>query len=404
MKEKRALRAYADVALGRQRSPQHDSGPHMVPYLRAANVKDGVLDLSDVKSMNFDPSEQARFDLQPGDVLVTEGSGSLSAVGASAVWRGEISSVVCFQNTLLRLRPRATTDPRFLGWWCRYAFADGLFASVATGANIFHVSAERVRSLPMTYLDLGEQRAIADYLDTETTRIDTLITKKRRMIELLEEKIEAAVSDLLWKSGWPTTRLKYLCGLPTSGNRDHGSFTQDDSGVPCLRGLNVRRRRLDLENLFRISASDHGRLRQTQLKSGDLVIVRSGLAGSAAAIPEGFGPCNCVDLVVVRRSEAILPRLLEYLVNSTEAQEQVARHSAGALLTHFNAVDAGNLLLPVPPRTDQARILRAIDSEGASLARARSALEEQVQLLSEHRQALITAAVTGELEISGAPV
>ena len=78
----------------------------MVPYLRAANVKDGQLDLTDVKTMDFNPSEQRTFSLMPGDVLVSEGSGSLGTVGASAVWNAEIDGVVCFQNTLLRLRPK----------------------------------------------------------------------------------------------------------------------------------------------------------------------------------------------------------------------------------------------------------------------------------------------------------
>jgi type I restriction enzyme S subunit len=57
----------------------------MVPYLRAANIKDGYLDLSDIKEMNFTPDEQRVFSLNPGDVLVSEGAGSLQAVGASAV-------------------------------------------------------------------------------------------------------------------------------------------------------------------------------------------------------------------------------------------------------------------------------------------------------------------------------
>ena len=190
----RPLRAYADVHLGRQRSPRHATGPHMTAYLRAANVTDGILDLSDVKSMNFEPAEQDQFALRKGDILVSEGSGSLSAVGASAVWNGEITGTVCFQNTLLRLRPRSSMDPTFLAWWCRYAHADGLFARVATGANIYHISAERVRSLPMTHRPLAEQQAIADYLDIETGRIDALISKTHRVIDLLAERRQAVIT------------------------------------------------------------------------------------------------------------------------------------------------------------------------------------------------------------------
>lgn len=193
-RDRRPLRAYAEIHLGRQRSPQNHTGPHMTAYLRAANVKDGKLDLSDIKSMHFTPAEQARFELQPGDILVSEGSGSLAAIGASAVWNCEIDGTVCFQNTLLRLRPRSSTDPRFLAWWCRYAYADGIFANVATGANIFHLSADRVRSLPMAHFPLAVQRTIADRLDIEAARIDGVVERERRILDLLVERRQALIT------------------------------------------------------------------------------------------------------------------------------------------------------------------------------------------------------------------
>ncbi len=193
----RPLRAYAEVQLGRQRTPAHDTGPNMTAYLRAVNVQDGRLDLSDVKSMDFDVSEQARFSLEAGDVLVTEGSGSLASIGATAVWNDELDATVCFQNTLLRLRPRRMTHPRFLAWWCRYAYASGLFAGVATGANIFHLSADRVRSLPMTHVPLTVQRTIADYLDTEIGRIEAIINKERRVLDLLAERRQALITAMV---------------------------------------------------------------------------------------------------------------------------------------------------------------------------------------------------------------
>ncbi len=210
-------------------------------YLRAANVKDGELDLSDVKEMNFSPTEQVIFSLNDGDVLVTEGSGSLGAVGASAVWSQDLPGTHCFQNTLLRLRPRPGTNPRFLAWWARYAFADGLFAIIATGANIFHVSAERVRSLPMTYLPLPEQRAIADYLDRETARIDVLIAAKQRMLSLLDEWENSLVSHMTVPDDCSYVHLRYLAGLQSGvtvdGNRDGGA---DAVTRPYLRVANVQ--------------------------------------------------------------------------------------------------------------------------------------------------------------------
>ncbi|MFE7751639.1 restriction endonuclease subunit S [Streptomyces sp. NPDC057428] len=191
----RSLHAVAEVVLGRQRAPQHAEGQHMVPYLRAANVKDGRLELSDVMAMNFTPDEQRIFALRPGDVLVTEGSGSLKAVGAAAVWAGELVGKVCFQNTLLRIRPRpGLADGKFLEWWARSTFASGEFAAIATGANIYHLSAERVRSLLTRFPDLDKQRRIADHLAEETRRIDRLIAARRRQVGLLTERRQALIT------------------------------------------------------------------------------------------------------------------------------------------------------------------------------------------------------------------
>lgn len=390
------LRAYADVVLGRQRSPLHDSGPHMVPYLRAANVKDGTLDLSDVKEMNFSPAEQQRFALAPGDVLVTEGSGSLNAVGAASTWTGEISGTVCFQNTLLRLRPTERADSRFLGWWCRHAFASGLFAGIATGANIFHVSAERVRTLPVIDTPLDQQRAIADHLDAETARIDALIAKKQELLLRLVERWEASVSQTIWRSNAPLVKLKYLVGAATSGNRDHASFVVEGTGVPCLRGLNVRASRLDLRDLREISFVDHQSHGASALRAGDVVIVRSGAAGAAAVVPASLQPCNCVDLVIVRRAPNVLPRYLELAINSRNAQEQVSQRSAGAILTHFNAVEASELEIPALEIADQRAAVEKLDGEAARLDHLRASLSGQIGLLRQRRQALITVAVTGE--------
>jgi hypothetical protein len=101
-----AVRAeYAfDFSTGVRRTPDRAIGPYMTPYLRSANVGYGVLDLSDVLQMNYDPAEREKFGLRYGDVVVSEGSASANAVGMPAMWRDELRGPVCTQMTLLRLR------------------------------------------------------------------------------------------------------------------------------------------------------------------------------------------------------------------------------------------------------------------------------------------------------------
>lgn len=188
------LRSVAEVQVGRQRSPKHAVGPNMTLYLRAANVKAGWLDLGDVMEMNFTPSEQAIFGLRDGDILVTEGAGSLKAVGASAVWRGELEGTVCFQNTLLRLRPRPSIRSDYLAWWAQAAHANGLFASAASGANIFHLSAERVKALPIAVPDLDHQERIVTNLDEAQGRLRKVSQHLNRQLDLLAEYRQALIT------------------------------------------------------------------------------------------------------------------------------------------------------------------------------------------------------------------
>jgi type I restriction enzyme S subunit len=155
-----------DIRIGRQRSPSRANGPGMTPYLRAANVKDGYLDLSDVMSMDFDADEREKFALRPGDVLVSEGSGSRDAVGACAVVDQVPGDVVCFQNTLLRYRAvPGRSLSGFVRHYCRWAYESGAFREVATGTNILHIGARRSLLMPVPLLSLDAQVDLADELD-----------------------------------------------------------------------------------------------------------------------------------------------------------------------------------------------------------------------------------------------
>jgi type I restriction enzyme S subunit len=156
-----------EITMGRQRAPKYASGPYMTPYLRSANVGYGTLDLTDVLEMNFDPKEREVFGLSPGDVLVSEGSASQSAVGMPAMWRGELSKPICFQKTLMRYRAiEGVSVPAFVNHWCLWAYESGTFLDIAGGTNIKHITAMRAVRMPVRLPGLAEQERIAAELDT----------------------------------------------------------------------------------------------------------------------------------------------------------------------------------------------------------------------------------------------
>ncbi|SBT91829.1 Restriction endonuclease S subunit [Streptomyces sp. DI166] len=194
-----------DITMGRQRSPQRASGPHMTPYLRSANVGYGTLDLSDVLEMDFNPSERETFGLRYGDVLVSEGSASETAVGMPAMWRDEIPAPVCFQNTLLRYRAiQGVSIPAFVKHWCLWAYESGKFREVAGGTNIKHIGSRRALGMRVRLPHVTDQERIAAELDSMSEVVAATRAEAARLREvragllagLLDRTIDIKSADL----------------------------------------------------------------------------------------------------------------------------------------------------------------------------------------------------------------
>ncbi|MGO9179174.1 MAG: restriction endonuclease subunit S [Candidatus Limnocylindrales bacterium] len=188
------LGAVVDVKMGRQRAPRYAQGDHMLPYLRAANVKDGRLELDSVLLMEFGSSDAAAYALRAGDVLVTEGCGSLAQLGASARWSEELAGTVCFQNTLIRLRALPNvTDQGYVHHLARHAHAAGWWAQIASGTNIFHIGATRAERLPVPVPDIDQQASVAQTLDA----VDATMAAVTCEAETIERLRTALLDDLL---------------------------------------------------------------------------------------------------------------------------------------------------------------------------------------------------------------
>ncbi|MFE2696326.1 restriction endonuclease subunit S [Streptomyces mirabilis] len=402
------LRAAAEVALGRQRAPQHDSGPHMVPYLRAANVKDGVLDLTDVKEMNFTPTEQQTFSLRPGDVLITEGSGSLRAVGASAVWRGEIDGVVCFQNTLLRLRPRDDrADGRFLEWWARSAFGSGVFASVASGANIYHISAERVRALPIELPPLEEQRRIADFLDAETARIDKLVRLRSEQSTLIGEGIAAEAVDLTGRShirrGGGTTenmvQLRRAAMSTQTGSTPADLHELSDGSAP--EGNLPWYTPAAINSWMSIATAEKATHRDGAplFPAGSVVITGIGESLGKVAYLNHVATGN-QQLTAITPQVGVSGRFMAWQLWA--AEQEIREWAQYSRIRIINNDSLKSFPIYLPSRAEQDTVVRTLDSHMVRVRQITDAFLRFQRLADERRQALITAAVTGQFDVSTA--
>ena len=177
------------VQLGKMLDERRISGTHLAPYLRNADIQWDGINTADLPEMDFDEAERDRYALRRGDLLVCEGGD----VGRTAEWNGELRECF-FQKAIHRLRPITEQDePRFFKYFMHMAADRGDF-TLSVASTIQHLTAEKLRVVRYPAPPRDEQRAIVDYLDRETSRLDTFTTKVRSTIVLLKERRSALIA------------------------------------------------------------------------------------------------------------------------------------------------------------------------------------------------------------------
>ena len=144
------------------------------------------------------------------------------------------------------------------------------------------------------------------------------------------------------------------------------------------------------------------RQRSSRLRSGDVVVVRAGYPGRAAVITDDLDGAQCASILILRRSEAVLPAYLAAFFNSAVARSQISAYQYGAAQEQVNVGHVVDFQFPMTDISTQAKCVDAIAESDAATDRLTAALSRQIDLLREHRQALITSVVTGELTVPGA--
>lgn len=398
----------AEVRLGRQRSPKNHTGDQMRRYLRAANLTWSGIDTSDVKEMNFTDEEVETYRLKDGDLLLSEASGSAKEVGKPGVWRGQLDGDICFQNTLIRVRPEGGVDSDFLYYRFLHEALRGGFGASSRGVGIHHLGSANLAALELRLPPTREQRFIADTLDERLTAIGLA----QRDLELLRRRAQGLTDSVLnnvahraLDGAGTTTPAGNVCvisgGIQKQPKRQP---TDDDPGVPFLRVANVGRRRLDLNDVHRILITDAERDR-VLLKPGDLLVVEGNGSpdqiGRAALWQGQVDPCTHQNhLIRVRPDDDLLPSYLDLIWNapSTAAQlVKVASTTSGLYTLSTKKVAA--VEIPVPSLELQTELVARAEAELALASRTVADLDKVLTLLEALRQSTLRGAFDGSLGI-----
>jgi type I restriction enzyme S subunit len=370
-------------------------------YVDISTVGHGALTANPARTTFGEAPSRARRLVRAGDTIV-----STVRTYLRAVWpvRGDASDVVVSTGFAV-LTPRDELDERFLGWWSQSnAFIDEI-VSRSTGVSYPAINPSEIGEIRMPVPPLMVQRAIADYLDVETARIDALIAKKRRMVELLAARSQAVIDQQMEVSykTQDTAPISSVCEAIVDCVNKTAPLAGHETAYKMIRTTNVRDGRVDLLEVDCVEHSVFARWnRRGQPRRGDLLLTREAPMGEAGLVDTDEQVFLGQRLVMYRCDPSrALPEFLLLALRSTRVRDQISLLGEGALHAHLRVGECSKLLVPRVPLDGQREILRRLGQQLANHAALGRALDSQIRLLVEHRRALITAAVTGELVVPG---
>ena len=409
--------ARCEVALGKMLDAKRVTGESSGKYLRNIDVQWDAVNTESLPEMDFPRSERARYRLRRGDLLVCEGG----EVGRTAIWGGELDE--CFyQKAIHRVRPGSDREiPRFLYFLMHAMAKRGVFTAGGNPNTIDHLTAVQLRHYRAPFPAANEQRAIADLLDRETAKIDALVARKERLIELLQEKRTALItravtrgldpnvpmkdSGVEWlgeiPAHWEVKRLWHL--TPAERKIMYGIVLPGpsvDDGVPIVKGGDVAASRLKLPALSKTTFEIESRYIRSRLVGGDLVYAIRGSIGEVEMVPDELEGANLTqDAARIAYTQTTHGHWLMYGLRSKVVFSQLEAGALGATIKGINIRDLKRALLPVPPRCEQERIASSLDTQTAHFNALSAKVQEAIDHLNEFRTALISAAVTGKIDV-----
>ncbi len=311
--------------------------------------------------------------------------------------------------------------PRYFYWYFTDLYNQQVFNQLGGGVRQT-MGPEELLFLPISVPTLEEQGCVADFLDRETGKIDALIAEQRRLVELLAEKRQAVISHAVTKglnpnakmkdSGiewlgevpehWEVNRLKFVATVQTGIAKGKDNAGKDTISVPYLRVANVQDGYLDLEDVATIDIPLES-LDRYRLQSGDVLMNEGGdfdKLGRGHVWRCEVDPCIHQNHVFAVRPHSISSEWLNLVTGTNYAQFYFMTRSKQS--TNLASISSTNIMeLPVvcPPDEEQATIATFLNKESTKFDTLTAEANRAIELLQERRSALISAAVTGKIDV-----
>ena len=417
--EMKRLKTVAAVQLSNV-DKHSDEGQDPVKLCNYVDVYYNDVITADLDFMNATatPDQMRRFRLRVGDVVVTKDSESWTDIAVPAVVAEDLPDVLCGYH-LAHIRPAQDLDGRFLARQFSAIGARDQFHVAANGITRFGLGGDAIRGGLFAVPPVDEQQAIADFLDRETAKIDALVAKKERLIELLQEKRTALItravtrgldpdvptkdSGVEWlgetPAHWDVKRVKWVARMESGHTLDKKVDAYWTKGeIPWVSLNDTRHLKVhDYIGDTEYSTNELG-LKNSSARllpprsvvfSRDATIGLCAITERAMAVSQHFIAWIC--------KENVIP---EYLLRVFDAmQGELERLTMGATLRTIGMPEVNTLATPVPPVDEQEMIVNHIHHERRRLELLIGKVNEAADRLKEFRAALISAAVTGKIDV-----
>ena len=326
----------------------------------------------------------------------------------------------CIDNNMMGLVTRREThDFRF----AMYAMQLVRFDLIANPGAVPSLNEGQIGDFQLASPPVEEQTRIATFLDHETAKIDALIAEQQHLIELLQEKRQAVISHAVTKglnpdapmkdSGvewlgevpehWQVTTIKRIVATPvTDGPHETPAFL--DEGIPFVSAEAVSSGHIDFERIRGfISKEDHRRYSQKYIpRRDDVFMIKSGATTGVSAIVDTDAEFNIWSpLAVIRCGPEVLPRFCLHFIRSGNFLEGVTLGWTFGTQQNIGMGVIENLAIVVPPLAVQHQIVELLDSMTHQSDALMGEVERAIYHLKERRSALISAAVTGQIDVRG---
>lgn len=358
--------------------------------------------------------EIAKFGLRVDDVAITKDSESWDDIGVPALVRATASDLVCGYHLALLHPHKQQMDGAFLLRCLQAKPVSVQLELAANGVTRFGLPKSEIGAMTLPVPPLQQQRAIADYLDRETARLDALVAAKERVLGLLAEKRRGLITRAVTRGLDPRAPLRdsgipWLGEIPANWETRRAAWLfreRDERGEADLPLLEVSINagvvlREFSDERIESTAADFNTYKVAQ--RGDVAFNKMRMWQGAVGVAPQDGLVS-PDYVVAAPTGSLSPQYAGLLFRTEVFSAECARRSHGIVWDRLRLYWDGfrEIELPLPPQDTQLDIIAYVAAATTRLDALRTATERSIALLGERRAALIAAAVTGQIDVGSA--